>query len=265
MILKLGRLALVCVSAIAFSLMLTPISNAKIDPGNFIALWLLDDGKGDVAKDSSGNGREGSVEGGPQWVQGRAGWALQFDGEDDVVNFGKSSDLQPEIGTVHIWFKFDEVKDADINQLFDKGVHSNDNGIALYYNVINPPPKNLVARWRGGGTDIKLEHEMDMTNDTDWHHAAVVWDTTNGKKFYLDGELVGESDNTNTVPICEECPFLIAQAVGREYDFKGFIDEVAIFDIALTANEVKELMNERWFSVSPSGRLVTVWGSIKSN
>ncbi len=106
------------------------------------------------------------------------------------------------------------------------------------------PNNDFVARWRGAAADIKLEYEKDMTDDTDWHHAALVWDTRTGKKLYFDGELVGESPNTNTVPICETCSFMIAQAVDKEYDFKGFIDEVAIFNIALARDDIKDIMKE---------------------
>ena len=74
--------------------------------------------------------------GGPEWVQGRSGKALRFDGEDDVVDFGKSSELQPDTGTLHVWFKFDGIKGGKHDQLFDKGIHSHDSGIALYYDNI---------------------------------------------------------------------------------------------------------------------------------
>ena len=221
----LARLTLICVSVVFVSLVLTGVSKAEINLDNIIALWLLDEGTGEIAEDSSGNGYDGAIMGGPEWVQGMSGKALRFDGEDDVVDFGQSSDLQPDTGTIHIRFKFDGVKGGqNHNQLLDKGMHSNDNGVSLYYNVLAPPVNNFVARWRGGGADIKLEYEKDMTNDTDWHHADLVWDTTNGKKLYFDGELVGESPDTNIVPICEACPFLIAQAENREYDLKGFIE-----------------------------------------
>lgn len=47
--------------------------------------WKLDEGSGTVAHDASGNGHDGTFKGAPQWVTGKIGGALQFDGVDDFV------------------------------------------------------------------------------------------------------------------------------------------------------------------------------------
>ena len=60
-----ARLSLVCVSLIIISLMLTSISDAKIDPKTIAGIWLFDEGKGDVAKDISNNGNNGKILGNP--------------------------------------------------------------------------------------------------------------------------------------------------------------------------------------------------------
>lgn len=53
------------------------ISYAKIDPETVVGIWLLNEGEGDVAKDSSENGFDGTIEG-AEWVDGRFGSALSF-------------------------------------------------------------------------------------------------------------------------------------------------------------------------------------------
>ena len=92
----------------------------------------------------------------------------------------------------------------------------------------------------------------------------MVWDSKNGKKVYFDGELTGESDDTKTPPICDDCPFLIAQAVNREYDFQGLIDEFAVLNVALTEGEIKDIIRKGSIAaVSPSSKLATTWGDLK--
>ena len=49
------------------------------------AWWKFDDGSGTIAADSSGNGLDGTLEGGPQWVAGQLGDALQFNGSGSRV------------------------------------------------------------------------------------------------------------------------------------------------------------------------------------
>ena len=53
-----------------------------------VAHWKLDDGSGTVASDSGGQGFNGTLIGGPTWVAGNDGGALQLDGRDDYVDFG---------------------------------------------------------------------------------------------------------------------------------------------------------------------------------
>jgi hypothetical protein len=60
------------------------------DP-NLVGWWKLDEGSGNNALDFSGHGNHGELRGGPQWVSGYDGIALEFDGSDDYVNFSNPS------------------------------------------------------------------------------------------------------------------------------------------------------------------------------
>ncbi|MBC8232516.1 hypothetical protein H8E77_23460 [bacterium] len=79
------RLTVLCFSFIVISLMLAGVSNAKIDPETCTGMWLFDDGKGDTAKDSSGNGNDGQLMNAPKWGDGKFGTALKFAGTGDHV------------------------------------------------------------------------------------------------------------------------------------------------------------------------------------
>jgi hypothetical protein len=84
---KMTRFTVVCISFIVVSLMFVGIGNAKIDPKNIVGMWLFDEGKGDIAKDSSENGNDGELMNDPKWVDGKKkpSKALEFDGKDDYV------------------------------------------------------------------------------------------------------------------------------------------------------------------------------------
>ena len=51
---------------------------------NLVGHWKLDEGSGTTARDSSGNGYDGTLQGGPQWVAGVIGGALKFSGTNSV-------------------------------------------------------------------------------------------------------------------------------------------------------------------------------------
>ena len=76
---------IVCASLIVISLILTGISDAKVDLNTAVGMWLFDEGSGTIAKDSSGNGSDGQLTNDPKWVQGRFGMALSFDEKDDYL------------------------------------------------------------------------------------------------------------------------------------------------------------------------------------
>jgi len=57
------RLALICFGLVFIAQMSTGISHADIDPNSVMGLWLFDEGQGDKAKDTSGNGNNGKIVG----------------------------------------------------------------------------------------------------------------------------------------------------------------------------------------------------------
>ena len=68
---------------ISFVLVLSVASNVS---ANLVAHWKFDDGSGGTARDSSGNGYDGTLFGDPQWITGHSGGGLDFDGSGDYVD-----------------------------------------------------------------------------------------------------------------------------------------------------------------------------------
>jgi hypothetical protein len=74
---------LICLFTFIF--VLGTASNALAE---LVGYWRLDEGSGTIAYDSSGNGHDGTIKGDPQWVAGRNGLALDFDGTEDYIDIG---------------------------------------------------------------------------------------------------------------------------------------------------------------------------------
>ncbi len=62
---------------------------------DLVGHWKLDEGSGDVAHDSSGNGNDGNLVGNPQWVAGKIGGALEFDGTGSIVDIPYVPEMTP--------------------------------------------------------------------------------------------------------------------------------------------------------------------------
>ena len=77
------KLMLTCIAWVA-ALGFTQTASAEL-----IGYWSFDEGAGEIAKDGSGNGNDGTLENGVEWTAGQSGYAVQFDGTDDCVNPGE--------------------------------------------------------------------------------------------------------------------------------------------------------------------------------
>ncbi|MBM3242270.1 hypothetical protein FJZ31_38875, partial [Candidatus Poribacteria bacterium] len=80
------RLTILCLGLAFASLLFISVSDAQLDMKGVVAIWLLDEGKGNKVTDASGNAHDGGFKSGePKWVDGMFGKALSFDGVDDWV------------------------------------------------------------------------------------------------------------------------------------------------------------------------------------
>jgi len=81
------------ISILLASLVFACLSYGKIAPASAVGVWLFNDGKGNIAKDASGKGNDGTLKNGPAWIDGKFGKALQFDGVDDYVDIADTDKL----------------------------------------------------------------------------------------------------------------------------------------------------------------------------
>jgi hypothetical protein len=86
------------------------VTVAKIDE-NTVALWLFDEGSGDVVKDFSGNGNNGKIFE-AEWAPGKFGDALKFDGIADQTDY-----VEAPSPSLVLYFDFED-GEGDTGQLF---------------------------------------------------------------------------------------------------------------------------------------------------
>jgi hypothetical protein len=86
---------------LSFILVLSVAGSASAD---LVAHLSFDESSGNVAHDTSGNGNDGTLNGDPQWVAGRVGGALDFDGSGDYVEIPR---IVQDDFTLAAWIKTD--------------------------------------------------------------------------------------------------------------------------------------------------------------
>ena len=264
------RLTIICISFIIVSLMFAGISYAKIDPNTIVGVWLFDGDEDDIAPDSSKNNHDGTINGDPERIAGKveSGQALEFDGAGDFVDCGNDDSLNLGVFTVSFWANMPETQGW--NHMVSKGSHvaggtpgSVNWGVMVYSNE----EKFLYevfedTTWTGISSPISLN---------DWHHVVATYDGDN-MELLIDGESKGVQSGVN-VKLDASRSFRIggiatAGAVPGNF-FNGSIDEVALFNVALTVEDIQKIMNDGLVkatgmtAVDPSGKLSTTWGEIK--
>ncbi len=249
------RFTVVVLGLIAISLILGA-SDANIDEKNIMAIWLFDEGKGDVAKDASGNGNDGELNG-AKWDKGQFGNALSFDGAGNFVEIQPSDSLDTrENITISAWIY--PTKDGPIvNYQHPGGTW----GTHLW--IITPSQLfvRVIKRDAAFTTNI-----VCPTTLKEWHHVATSYDYSSGLvNLFLDGKECSSLD----IGVTEQSthgPVFIGKAPWDGRAFRDFIDEVMIVDVVLEEADIQDIMNKglgSMLAVSQSGKLTTTWGDLK--
>jgi len=249
----LVRLSLVCISLIVISLMFVSASYPDIDPSAVAAVWLFDEGSGKIAADSSGNGHDGMLENDPQWVDGQFSKALEFNGTDDCISLPPGILENPDSWSITLWARIDSAGTWPALIQLNFGTTSGfATGIVMGENVV----RSLYD------DQCKVQGEPIVTGE--WRHIAVTSSGNTDFKIYEDGVDVSAPSGGGGWFIDTD---IIAFGYNSEY-FKGVLDEVAVFDVALEEEDVQDIMEQGLYqilrlAVEPLDKLVTTWASIR--
>ena len=227
------------------------MSNVGTLDDGLVGHWKLNEsGNVSTAADSAGT-NTGTLTNFPadpsaNWVTGRVGGALDFDGVDDVVDLGNKSvwNLATTDHSFSAWFKIPTngvLNDLAILERFTGG--SPGAGYLLFYDLSSG---QLQYEERAdGGNVILLEHNNDYRDDT-WHHVAVTVELSSAlAKMYVDGVFVVQDGYTGNLIDRNEILSLGAGFAGSttSNEFLGLIDDARVYNRALDATEITALYN----------------------
>jgi hypothetical protein len=249
--------------------LLTNSSYADIGIEDAIGIWLFDEGSGDIAKDSSGNGNDGQIMNAPEWVDGKSGKALRFDGVDDYINLPAATSDNWEGMTVAAWVWLNLLPN-ELPYSYGEIYGSNQDLYDLYEDRGN---NELRCKFATTSSAERPGIPTAQLVTGQWLHIAGTYDNAAGEaKIYMNGEL---QDTHNLTGIISGVQYSSIGAQGGPNgpftDFlDGILDEVAIFNVALTEQEIQTIMEQGVAksvgitAVDLSGKLTTTWADIKA-
>ena len=209
--------------------------------------WKLDENTGTSAADSSTNSNAGTLTNGPTWATGQIGSSVTFDGTNDsiVTTTDHGSGASLKIITLSAWFKTSSTSGAKIIGLqntqtgttasnWDRQIWVGTDG-KVYFGLYTTVPKETVSN--------------TTYNDNLWHHAVGVSTGDNGTiTLYVDGVLQQTTSLGGSVFSGYSNSYWrigdyknAGWTNGVDGYFTGSLDEIRVYDRALSADEVANL------------------------
>lgn len=212
------------------------VTVANAAPTGLVAAYGFNGAAGSTVGDSSGLANTGTISGATRTAAGRVGGALTFDGVNDSVTIpdATSLDLTGSF-TLSAWLRPSTVSGWRTVILKEGGP------TGLAYGLHGSTNSNRPGGYASiGGADRELNATAPLVANA-WRHLALTYDGAT-MRIYIDGALVGTRSQTGTVTTTTGTLRIGGNSVWGEW-FAGQIDEVRVYNRALTAAEITNAMN----------------------
>lgn len=200
--------------------------------GDTIVIYYIDEGAGNIVRDSSGNSLNGEVIGTYNWVAGKSGYALKFDGSN-YVNI-----TLPEIRdkiTIEAWINPTSLTTDDV--IIMKPFTSDASPMRVYGLTVSNS-RRLRFSIAINNNSYYTQSPNNALRTGQWQHIAAVYDGTR-IKVYINGaerasRAISGKIDTNLMPVW----IAKGRVSSMTNSFKGSVDTVRIYKRALTSAEI---------------------------
>lgn len=237
--------------ALLFLVLIAMPCYADVTTG-LIGHWEFDEGMGTTAADASGNNNTGTLVNGPAVVQGKSALGLSFDGINDYVisnnNLGISGNAE---FTMCAWIYWNNPAwSADYPSFMgNNSIGVSNEGLSFTVQAGRP----AIDFWNN-----RFRATTPLIAQT-WNHLCgtktpgIISSTTT---LYVNGSSVaGAVENSDVAPNIGNFPAIIGRLDAGRW-FNGYVDEVRVYNRALTAGDVAELYQK---NAVPKDGLVAWW------
>ena len=241
---------------VAMTLLIPATTQATTGP---IGHWKLDKTSGTTVPDSAGS-ITGSFQGNPVWVTDDVrGRAVELDGSGDAVRLVNGSALNPQLITVMAWIKT-PASSTNATQIFSKDDSIAPRERVWQFRVAGSNRLNFIV-FDTLGTPVTATGVKDL-GDNQWHHVTGTWDGTT-IKVYVDGVLDGSVAHSGSLQTGQTNDAFIGRSgTSSPGYFEGRIDDVRLYDRALSIQEIFDAMIEyepAAQGVDPCAGVVSYW------
>jgi hypothetical protein len=220
----------------------TPLVNDE----NLTGWWRLDETSGTTSYDHSGNGNHGIVAGSPTMgQQGKVGSAIEFDRSNDEIVIPNDSDMWGSSLSTIIWVRFTSF--SYTQTFFEAWGTGSDSGVSMY--LFTPGPGATFyfeIRTSGATNPCGITINTTGFESGQWIQFAQTFDGST-QRAYMNGVEVGNNSCSGTFTEPSDDLNLGSSSAscncGNRY-FGGLMDEVSLYNRALTSSEIGAKYNE---------------------
>ncbi len=203
---------------------------------DLIAYYRLDETSGTSAADSSGNGKNSTLNGGVSWTAGRNGNAVSLNGSDGYVSMPAGIMNGLNDFTVVGWIRLNS--NSTWNRIFDFGT-----GTTVYMFLTGSAgsvPRFAITT-NSNGSEQQINGTSALSTGI-WTHVAVTLSGTTGT-LYVNGVQAGQNANMTLKPssLGNTTQNYIGKSQWSDPYLNGLVDEFRIYNRALSASEVLSL------------------------
>ncbi|HXI58344.1 MAG TPA: LamG domain-containing protein, partial [Polyangia bacterium] len=221
------------------------------DETGLVGYWKFDEGQGTTVRDASGTGNDGTLSGNANWTESSLP-SIAFDNHNAVTFNGTTA-----YGTIGVTSQPAASAARSMTAWVNLGSTSGIQDMISYRTAANSTVIGMgirggnIAAWGGGGV-VFAQVAPPATGS--WHHVAYTFDGTT-HSMYLDGGTPGTgttSPTGGTIGLGN-----IGSREGTSEFFSGSLDDLRVYNVALTAAQVKNLAAGR-YSGKGSNTVVTL-------
>jgi hypothetical protein len=223
----------------SFTINVSGAASSNCLPG-MLSYWKLDETSGTAFADTAG-GRTASFSGtdSPVFAAGKVGGAVDLSGGDQALSTANTTNPTGGI-TVMAWINPDDLSTRD------RGILSKKDAFIL---EIESTGAEVSFTLLNGGASREFEPDAYSGNDIQvgvWTHVAATFDGTT-TSVYINGSAVGSETSTLSAVGSSTTPYSIGWTAqtnfGTNRYFDGRLDEVAVYNRALSAAEIQAQYN----------------------
>lgn len=215
-----------------------------------VAYYKFDEGSGTTnIYDSSGYGNTGTMNGSmteSDWVTGKYGKSLNFDGSNDYISGGSASNLddldKSSDFTAMAWVKIPKSLPDGYYTILQKG-NATATGWRLRYRATTDRFEGHVFTDTTDGALL----DSFAAEDNQWHHVAMVYDDNGDRNIsiYVDGVKNTATPTTATGTVGSDATdnLLVGSLEAATDYFSGSVDEVKIYNYVRTQSQIIQDMN----------------------